>query len=476
MEGGSWFDLIPSLTFTAGALAFAAVALRPAWFWPIVIFANMAGNGPRVNGYLLVDEIITAGAVGGALIRIATTRSRPDVTARRTLHEVVFVLWIGYMVLQSFVGMLVTGDLRIVRWVGFYWLVGLMLPIAVRSAQFPFPPVRRLWFMLLAGTGIAFGTWTAQGLYFEHTLDLGIWGRFDSQDYFWAGGAYAAFPLVLGAPAALILMRDRSPGAVWFACASVFLFMAAGFYFISRITWMVLLEFMGASVGRLGLSRLAVVLLAFVSLFLMLGPSNVEDVVPFFVDLLDTTKTFSDPAESDVSRNLQVKAAFETLGANHWVAAVTGSGIYTHRFLIAPHMRRLQELYIREEYVQTSLLGRGATPLDFTVEAIYRTTAFSALLIDVGIVGLGLLILNLVLIGVHVVRSGVSYRLILLLTVPTVFLWLFVANTTDILLQYLILMPHGLLARLAEPDKNRRVGETAAARPAPGVEANHALQ
>jgi hypothetical protein len=434
------------LAAVAGLGALVAVAGRPAWFWPIVIFANMVGNGPRINTYLLLDEIVTAGAVVGALFHIAASGAGAE-GAPRTWHTTAFAIWIGYMVMQSIVGIAVTGDARIVRWVVFYALLGALAVVGGWRRAFPFPAPRRAWQIIVAGIFVASAGFLAQGLYFEHTLDLRTWGRFDSQDYFWSGGAYAAFPLVIGVPATLILLRDRSRGVRWFCWATLLLLMATGLYFLSRITWMVLLGFLAFNLRRMGLRRAAFGAAAFLALFVALG-SGVEDIGPFFAELLETTQALSTPGESDVTRNLQVRGALETVGED-WVTGVTGSGIYTHRLRIAPHMRRLHDQYVSEAWVG-SLLGQGATPIEVTIETVYRTTGFGALLIDSGVIGMALFALNIGFAGIQLVRGRSPHRGLLILSLPMVVLWLFVANTTDIVLQYLMLMPHGLLARLGE--------------------------
>lgn len=454
MPAEVWWLSWPILT-GVGLIVIMMVALRPSTFWAAVIIGNMIGNGPRTYTLIALDEIITGAAVLGALLTIALAKRSATRAVRRRVsgvHMLFFLLWIGYMLILSFVGIAATNDFRVIRWVLFYLLLVLCMAVSVRDETFPFPDTRRAWRLILVGALIAFGSYMVQGLYFENALGT-EWARFENQDYFWAGSAYAVFPIVLGMPAALFFVRDRSMQMKCLAWTALVLYMAVGFYFLSRVTWMVMAAFIWTNVDRIGILRGATIAAAFMALFVTVGPVEMSNVPLFFGELLTTSQAFTNPEDSDVTRNLQIRAAFDTI-ADNWLTAITGSGIYTNRFRIAPHIVSLQAVFLDQRYLKQSLVVHRATePSDSEGgRAVYRTTGFPALLIDTGIIGMFLFAANFCCAGAAVLRTRSPARRMLVLIPPIVFLWLFVTNTADIVLQYLLIMPHGLLIRLSDSD------------------------
>lgn len=82
------------------------------------------------------------------------------------------------------------------------------------------------------------------------------------------------------------------------------------------------------------------------------------------------------------------------------------------------------------------------------------TEAFTALVVDTGLVGLLLLVANFGLVALQVLRNKADrYRYVLLTSVLVLFLWMFVINLLDITLFYLAVMPSGLLLLMARPSE-----------------------
>ena len=78
------------------------------------------------------------------------------------------------------------------------------------------------------------------------------------------------------------------------------------------------------------------------------------------------------------------------------------------------------------------------------------TEAITNLLVDTGMVGLLLLLINFVLVALQIFRfKGNPNRNVLVLSLFIMFGWLFVINIVDVTLFYLMIMPYGFLIQLS---------------------------
>jgi hypothetical protein len=75
---------------------------------------------------------------------------------------------------------------------------------------------------------------------------------------------------------------------------------------------------------------------------------------------------------------------------------------------------------------------------------------FTALLVETGIVGLGLLMINFFLAGLEIIFfRPKGMKLMLLYCLALAFAWILITDPFDIVLFYLIIMPAGLFYQLA---------------------------
>src|SRR5437762_2318851 len=166
----------------------ALVAVKPHLFWQILLASSILGVGPRIKGYMLADELMLGAVLIGALLHVGVRRPKRAPAITR-LERLLFLGWSTYMIAQSCVGIFVNDDPRILRWLLLYSMLGATYVI-VRSARasFPFPGLRRASMIIVVSTFVAYAAYLGQGMYFD--ADLGLHGRFLSQDYVWAGSAY----------------------------------------------------------------------------------------------------------------------------------------------------------------------------------------------------------------------------------------------------------------------------------------------
>jgi len=437
----NWAILI---LFIIGFPIIIGVLKRPSLFWPMLIIANMIGNGPRTFGYVFLDEYYTLCILIGALIRIAVQRGPAEKRNILSGEKAVFILWALYMTVHSMIGMIVLHDIRIMRWLIFFTMLALLM-VLVRRKDFAPPSFRQISILILFGAFMNFSLYLAQGLYFEKILKMGTYGRFENQDYFWSGSAYAMFPILLGLPAALFLIRDHSRRVRIWAWLTIFLSLVTSYYFQSRVGFGAIVLFLVLGYRQIGFKRFSVAFLLFLLVFFVSSKRPFQEAGYYVSQLIDSTQVLTNSSDnSNKFRNLMLKASVLT-AADNWITLFTGSGFYTHRYLIVPHMRELQNKFVQKEYIRTSLLGRRGKPLSTEIGTIYRTSTFPALLIDTGLFGLILFSANFLLLGRKILSRKEKQKWIFLMVLFLSYMWMFVVNITDIILFYLILMPGGLL-------------------------------
>jgi len=437
----SWGDVfgVGGALFVLLGLAVAVfIARRPEKFWPALLVVNIVGNGPRLGVYLILDEIFTGFIVLGALVRlILVSRRTIAISSEDRFWTGMFLAWIGYMVVSSIAGMLEIGDPKLLRWVIFYLVLGALAWIACfRKQEFPFPAARSTAILITNTSIIYFGAYLAQGFVAE--LVLGRHGRFLTQDYLWAGPAVAVFPLLVAVPAAVFLWTDRRVYVRLAAYFSIALVLTAGAYYDSRMTWLVSAALLLALSRIAQLRRLAVIA----------GAAGwfVVAVQPDLPDTLAKTATaLWSPQPMDVGRILHLRAGVNTAFAD-WQRAIRGGGFYTHRFLMIPYVQEL----LRTELPPQTFTIPGTRDDAAPGVTVIRTQGLPALLVDTGLVGVALFFAVLAMSVHRLIRIGGPVWPAFTLIVVVSGFWLLSNNLLEVILFYMLFMPHGLLDQWAK--------------------------
>jgi len=457
----------PALVLLLAGLPIVLVAgTRSRWVWPLLLMVNIIGIGPRIKGYFFLDEVLTGLLVVGCLARRATIDSQgtePKAEASTPpegLHKIAFAAWIGYVVLQSVRGILVTGDVRLLRWVVMYCMLGIMSSLMVGRKRIAFPSLRDCSLVILGTTIVFYIVYLAQGMYWESVLPardiFGALGRFQSQHFFWAGSAFSVFPTLIAIPAGLFVLNDKSRRVKTVAWAAILLMMVVALYYDSRTSWLVMGGYLAVAIRKLRLGYVIALLSLFVVLFMAFNPGGTGKVVDFVVGLLGEFEALWKTSDNlaDVSRNLQMRAALNA-ALDSFSGWMFGSGYYSHRYILGPYIVDLYERFLPTLAFKV-IEGSRNDPFAFTV---FRTTALAALLVDTGVVGVALFGMNFVLTASCVMWTRSRERLILVMTVVMAFMWLLVSNILDIILLHLIIMPGGLVYRLAQASVRSSTGD-----------------
>ncbi len=439
---GDLLSLPGLLLLAVGVIVAVRVSVKPSSFWPTLIVVNVLGSGPKLKGYVVIDEVLTAFVVLGAYAYLGASRweRRQTNRAANRMGHGVYALWLTYMVGVSVAGLLLNEDIRLVRWVMFFAEVGAVSLIALRCrGPFPFPETKRLAVMVCQVSIVYYGAYLGQGIYSDFAYGAG--GRFRTQDYYWAGSAAAVFPTLLAVPASVHLyLQSRSSRRLLGACCLALLIFT-GAYFLSRLLWITAALLLISCIGKLGLRRVVgLVVIGTAAVTLAITLTAGDEYTRFVSDVaLAAQAPLSKEARQSDARNrlLQLEAGIRT-SMEEPLRFLFGAGMYSHRTLMVEPVRELTA----ERFPGYSAFTARLSVDDST--AIIRTVGFSALLVDAGLAGSTLLVIAIgfSLVRIHGRRGG--WRVPMIAVVLLSIMWFLASNVIDMVMAYLIMMPGGL--------------------------------
>lgn len=436
------------LTFAAlGIAAILLMALRPNLFWAILILSSVLGTGVLVNGYGVVDEFFLICIVVGYLMLLSVRISRNQVisvdrTPFSKIHFQIFFLFMCYMVFQSFRGMAVLDDFRMIRFVVLFSTLALIACLIFKGV-FPVPNPKQIVKIVLAGAIVHFSLYLGYGLLVEL---VGGMDRFYVQGQEWAGSTVSMFPLFCSVPAAYFVL-GRNDGVagkrlvpIWIAWLFLVVSIATSFYYDSRISWIFITVFLLISSKDLGVIKTATVFGVFavflftVSLWILPGDSMLSQISAFYKALFAAG---SGAQDSDIARKLEVLSSLglvtDSVRTLFW-----GTGFYTERYSLIPYFVEVLSNY----GVSTNIVD------------IIRPASFSSFLAGTGLVGIFFLVLCFFFTACEILfyttKQGFKGRKVLLLSLVAVFGSMFISINVDLVLFYLCLMPSGLLVQLSK--------------------------
>lgn len=450
MERDFGYSLLLWIFAFLGLGMFFAAILKPLRLWSLVLFSAVVGTGLYIDGYGLIDEaflcLLLVGYVvvarGGAKSHAIKVGAKSPFSG---WHFGVFFMFMAYLVFQSLRGLLVLEDIRMLRFVAFFFLLAILAYIFAKN-QSVFPTPHKTRAVLIYGALMHFAMYLGYGYYVENFRGL---DRFFVQGNEWAGSTVAMFPLFCiagpvflslsrSAGKATAVVRSRAVG-VW---ALLIVTIATSFYYDSRISWIFITGFLILSAKDIGLlkvlkiSSIFVVFLLTLSLWFLPGEGILEQLSSFYRALFLAGTGMQ---ESDVGRKLEIVSAFRLIFQDP-ISFFMGTGFYAERHALAPHF--VDVLSQHGVYTGVSDLIRPAT--------------FSAFLAGTGIIGILLLFLCFVFtaleITYHTRGGNLPVRKILLFSLCGVFGSTIVSINIDLVLFYLAIMPSGLLIQLSRQD------------------------
>jgi hypothetical protein len=458
-----------------------------------LISSAIVFSGQMIAGYAVLDELLlflflAALFLSGAL-STGPVAGAPELTWLQSIHRIVFMVCVAYLLLQSVRGAFVLGDVRILRFAFLFAalvIVAWKLKLILRSSD-----ERAQVAGIIVWSGIVyFAAYICVGLFVECVMSV---NRFDLQGHVWSGTSVALLPGVVILPALLVLLetsRKSDKRLFWVGCA-ITLF--AAFYYQSRLVWLALMLFLLLGLRALGLRRSLIVATSYLLMVILFPWTHPAKLTPMrFVEdiqekvssipqgqpledldrfraaifggaayeltrlahrvrsLLPGETTYDDGYMSvqDVDRRLALIAATRYVTSHGLGTLLLGTGYYTHRYLLIAPFRDVSAEYGYEFPV--------------TYDTIVRTATFNGMLVDDGVVGISLLAAVFGLTGVSLLHSARLRRFapgpcaVSLGSLALVWLSLFIGANYDMVLVYLAVMPSGALLALYAADGHIR--------------------
>ncbi len=455
-----------------GIVAFFFIGRKPELFWLLLIALPIAAAGFMIAGRAVVDEYFLAAVVAGGFLA-AKRGLVPARTAEKiSPHFWIFLITVVYFVLQSIRGAIAFDDIKILRWVGYFLLFGILLMLIGRW-RFPLPAASLAAKIGGVASSFYFGSYLLLGLFHECLKGVARWGF---QGMIWAGSSSAIFPIIFSFPLAIYLLKSEDKNSRRLGWITLFTSVLSVGYYESRVGWLVIIVMILLIPLVLGFRRTLTVLPGLVAisglaLFWALGvfatsychtfltgqetlnealerlfdaKRYVSGFIYFIKGIAETVIDPVTPRISDIDRALHLKAAFLTATETP-LRFFFGSGTYSYRSLL---YLPLQELYAAK------LPGVEVSP---TV----RTVGLSAILVDFGFIGFALIILNLILVMKALVagRRFFEWRRASIFLFPLFLIpfWLSVSDIQNVVIYFLLLMPENIFTLLGRNIKTSNV-------------------
>jgi len=387
------------------------------------------------------DEFLVGCLLFGIFLAImvgpGTSRKIPATTLSR-LSEWVFILMVVYMLVESLRGLLILGGLQKIRWIVFYLMIG-ALSFVISLNNFPIPSGRKIALIVSGSTLAYLGIYIGHGLISE--IVFGV-NRYNLQLIYWGTSAYALFLVAVGVPSALLLFKDKNPFFKLIGWCTLLTAIFAAFYYDSRVCLLAIPVFLIALIPSFSFRKLFSFSLVFIFVVILGAsfflPSYYRDFANWKRDFLGFTETIYNPRKSnvDIDRLFLLQSAFQSIGES-LETCLFGYGFRTYGYIISPKMRELYAQNNNPEMAKKVKEDVGAE-------------TFTALVVDTGIVGLFLLVINFLLVGLRIFfQKGNSNRIMLLSSLLIISFWSLVIYYLDIVLFYFAIMPSGLLIQLS---------------------------
>jgi len=443
--------LVLTIYIIAGFIISTIIVKRPNKFWLFVITSIIISSGMMVFGYPIIDEYLLIMLLIGLLLRSALLGKtdflikKNDITL--TLHSVVFYFFTCYLIFQSFRGLIWLDDIRMLRWIIFFTIVGLS-NLIISNFSYRVNKNYAIKACLLSSATF-FLLYLLLGVFFEFFLGL---NKYDTQGSFWSGTSTAlTIPLIVYLIATIAYMNisnfrksiviitffpvifcciyydSRSSTLLiistllaWIAInlfkknkSFLFSFLLFTIFVVSYQTWIATTSTTKGTIMR----------------YLPFDTETSELAVPK-VFYIDADKPGTEES-SDYDRILIHKAAYNAV-KNDLSKFLFGYGWYMARYELIDD----SELIRRKFGIDTIPLESG--------EAL-QPTGIASLLVDTGLFGVSLFLLNMLLSIISILKSKDSNKYILSLIYCSLIFTFFIGNPTPVLLVWFLIMPQNPL-------------------------------
>ena len=422
---------------------------NPDNFIKLFLASIIIGPGIKVAGYPLVDEYWVLMLLFGLFMRkMLLTNIVVERTERKRLssHEIAFIFLTLYFLFQSFRGGFWLEDLRMLRWIIFFMIVGISFFVVSNYSQSINPEY--VTKIVIYSVTIFFLLYFLSGYFYE--LITGM-SKFDLQGIFVSGSSTATFPVVIYLIALLLFYQEKKGAGInLFIILSFIIVSWTVVYYDSRsgifsILIILALNFLFQlpRVKKKGKTQVLLIILFFVIYqFWSVNFSGTNRSVLSFMPV-DVEFNIIVPEvihyEEAPGRILVIRTAFNFV-TEKISTTFFGYGWYMTRYEIIESIRKMRK-------------EQSMTKLNLSKEKPYQPSGVVALLVDTGFVGVFLFLINLLYGFFAILKTSNSNKYVISIAYLSVVLWSFVGAITPLLLFYFWVMPNNPILLMLEENK-----------------------
>ena len=448
--------------FLIGVVFAFMVLKNPDNFLKLFLVSIIIGTGPKILGYPLIDEYWVMMLLLGLLMRkILITNVAVETIERKSFnfHEKAFILLTLYFLFQSFRGGLWLEDPRMLRWIIFFVIIGIIF-LTFSNFKQTIDPEYVTKIVIYSST-IYFLLYFLSGYIYE--LLTGN-SKLDLQHLYSAGTSVANFVTAIYVIALIITNQRNTRIGANIKGTNLIIFLSfiivtfTVVYYDSRAGIFCILGGLGLNFlfQLLNRNKKGIFQFYLVIFFLMgyqfwaVNYSNsnrsIQDFLPIDSELnLALPKSL---AQQNVgagrARILEPKVAFNFITEDSF-HALFGYGWYMSRFeLIEPiaQMRKREQL----KRLNMKRLGSSKT-------GAIQVSSASALMVDTGLIGIFLYLLNLLLGVSTILKSQNNNKYVVSIIYLSIIMWALVGTLSSVLLFYFWVMPKNPILLMLEQKK-----------------------
>ena len=422
-------------------------------FVKLFLASIIIGPGIKVYGYPLIDEYWMSMLLIGLFMRkIMITNVAIQETEKKTynFHEKAFILLTFYFLFQSFRGGLWLEDLRMLRWVIFFIIVGLSFFIFSNYKQ-SIDPEHVIKTVIFLST-IYFLIYFLSGYIYELLTGM---SKFDLQDDFVAGSSTATFPVIIYLIAIMLFFENRKTTVVnLFIVLSFIIVSWTVVYYDSRSAIFSILSFLvlnflfqifGFKAKKSKSPIFLMIIFYVIYQIWVFYYSDSSRTIKSFLPIDDelnfvVPKNFS---SGDASRILAPKIALNLITENPF-HTFFGYGWYMSRYEMIEPIREMRKM-------------ENMLRLNLSKEKPYQSSGVIAIMVDTGFIGIILYLLNLLLGLSAILKTQNNSKYIISLAYLSIGMWSFVGTITPLLLFYFWVMPNNPIILMLKEEKEKEL-------------------
>jgi hypothetical protein len=412
-----------------GLILILLLILRPYLIKPAIIAVLIGTAGLVIKGRLLVDKYFMAIIALAIIFIICIDRFRFIKKPQKeidTLHQWIFFLMIGYLIIQALRSALVYDRIGPLIWIIYFIMLGI-LSFFLTHNNLPKLDRKKISLIIVVSTLFYLTIYLVDGYVAEKIRGITRWSL---QGMEWSYTANAVFALVIAPAAAIFLLKSEKRwhkilGITFFIISSV-----TAYYYRSDSAWIALLSFLIVSPTIFSFRKVILWYLIFLILIALLAiiNRNYFNFIVNFPERLISVVFAMFNGRGDFDRYIHLRIPFRTIEGNA-IYALFGHGFDSYKIVLIPYLEKAYNTHI----------------------VTVSTTGFSALLVDTGLVGFILLFLNFIFTAIKIIiQKNNPGKIILLTSLTITAMWLPITQVLGVILFYFLIMPGGLLIQLSE--------------------------